>query len=97
MLVAREVPDSGGDTLFANMYLAYESLSSGMRRVLDGLTAINSSANADVSRTREDRMKDSARTGAREEDVAAHPVVRVHPETGRPCTSTSGTPCASRG
>ena len=83
MLVAREVPVAGGDTLFANMYLAYEWLSAGMKRVLDGLVAVNSSSNADVSRTREDRMKDSGRTGAREEYVAAHPVVRVHPETGR--------------
>ncbi len=83
MLVAREVPPAGGDTLFANMYAAYETLSDGMKRVLDGLVAINSSANADVSRTREDRIKDSARSGAREEYVAAHPVVRVHPETGR--------------
>jgi taurine dioxygenase len=83
MLVAREVPLAGGDTLFANMYLAYETLSDGMKRLLDGLRAVNSSANADVSRTREDRMKDSARAGAREEYVAAHPVVRVHPETGR--------------
>ena len=83
MLVAREVPEAGGDTEFANMYLAYESLSAGMRRLLDGLVAINSSAAADVSRTREDRIKDSARADAKKEYVAAHPVVRVHPETGR--------------
>ena len=83
MLVAREVPAAGGDTLFASMYLAYETLSDGMKRVLDGLVAINSSASADVSRTREDRLKDSARSDARKEYVAAHPVVRVHPETGR--------------
>jgi taurine dioxygenase len=83
MLVAREVPPAGGDTLFANMYLAYEMLSAGMRRVLDGLIAVNSSAAADVSRTREDRIKDSARADAKKEYQAAHPVVRVHPETGR--------------
>jgi alpha-ketoglutarate-dependent taurine dioxygenase len=83
MLVAREVPDAGGDTLFANMYLAYETLSDGMRRLLDGLRAVNSSASADVSRTREDRLRDSGRADARKEYVAAHPVVRVHPETGR--------------
>src|SRR5204862_4767665 len=58
-------------------------LSSGMRRVLDGLVAVNSSAAADVSRTREDRIKDSARADAKREYVATHPVVRVHPETGR--------------
>jgi len=83
MLVAREVPTAGGDTLFANMYLAYETLSDGMKRLLDGLVAVNSSAAADVSRTREDRLRDSARPDARKEYQAGHPVVRVHPETGR--------------
>jgi taurine dioxygenase len=82
MLVAREIPPFGGDTLFANMYLAYETLSDGMKRMLDGLVAVNSSAKADASRTREDRMKDRAREAARDY-VAAHPVVRRHPETGR--------------
>jgi taurine dioxygenase len=82
MLIAREVPPVGGDTLFANMYLAYETLSDGMKRLLEGLTAINSSAKADASRTREDRVKDSGREANREY-VAAHPVVRRHPETGR--------------
>jgi len=83
MLVAREVPPAGGDTEFANMYLAYQTRSDGLNRVLDGLVAVNSSAAADVSRTREDSLKDSARADARKEYVAAHPVVRVHPETGR--------------
>src|SRR5919197_5644428 len=50
MLLAREVPPYGGDTMFANQYLAYEALSEGLRRLLDGLVAVNSSANADVSR-----------------------------------------------
>jgi taurine dioxygenase len=83
MLLARELPPAGGDTLFANQYLAYESLSGGMRRMLDGLTAVNSSARADVSRTREDRMRTDAREDARREYVAEHPVVRTHPESGR--------------
>jgi taurine dioxygenase len=83
MLIAREVPPFGGDTLFANMYLAYDALSDGMKRVLDGLIAINSSSKADVTKTREDRVRDSARTEARQEYVAEHPVVRTHPETGR--------------
>ncbi len=42
VLYAREVPDHGGDTLFANMYSAYEALSEGMRRMLDGLNAMHS-------------------------------------------------------
>jgi taurine dioxygenase len=90
MLVAREVPPYGGDTLFANMYLAYESLSPGMRRLLDGLVAVNSSAKADTTKTREDRMRDGARNDARAEYVAEHPVVRTHPETGRKALYVNG-------
>jgi len=83
MLIAREVPAFGGDTLFANMYLAYETLSEGMRRVLEGLVAVNSSAKADVTRTREDRVRDGAKQEAKKQYAAEHPVVRTHPETGR--------------
>jgi taurine dioxygenase len=83
MLIAREVPPLGGDTLFASMYLAYETLSEGMKRLLQGLVAVNSSAKADVTRTREDRMRDGARPEAKKQFVAEHPVVRTHPETGR--------------
>ena len=90
MLVAREVPPYGGDTLFANMYLAYETLSAGMRQVLDGLGAVNSSAKADTTKTREDRMRDGARDDARAEYVAEHPVVRTHPETARKALYVNG-------
>jgi taurine dioxygenase len=83
MLLAREIPPQGGDTIFANMYLAYEALSEGMKRLLDPLVAVNSSAKADVTRTREDRLKTDAREGAVRELLAEHPVVRTHPETGR--------------
>jgi taurine dioxygenase len=83
MLLAREVPPYGGDTLFANMYLAYETLSDGMRRMLDGMVAVSTSAKADVSKTREDRIKESAAPEARRSYEAEHPVVRTHPETGR--------------
>ncbi len=82
MLLAREVPPFGGDTLYSNMYAAYEALSPGMQRLLDGLTAVNSSALADVSKTREDRIRDSGADAGREY-VAEHPVVRTHPDTGR--------------
>jgi len=83
MLLAREVPPHGGDTLFANMYLAYETLSEGLRRTLDGLRAVAASSKADVSRTREDRIRTDGRDDARTEYVTDHPVVRTHPETGR--------------
>jgi taurine dioxygenase len=78
MLIAREIPPYGGDTLFASQYLAYEALSDGMKRLLDGLYAVNSSAKADVTRTREDRVKEYSK-----HYEAEHPVVRTHPETGR--------------
>jgi taurine dioxygenase len=81
MLLAREVPPYGGDTEFASQYLAYEALSEGMRRMLEGLAAVNASAKADVTRTREDRIKEQGGSGKNYE--AEHPVVRTHPETGR--------------
>lgn len=84
MLLAREVPPYGGDTLFANQYLAYETLSDTMKRLLDGLVGISSSAKADVSKTREDRIRTDGRGGeASREYLAEHPLVRTHPETGR--------------
>jgi taurine dioxygenase len=81
MLLAREVPPFGGDTLFANMYLAFETLSPALQEMLSGLRAVSSSAKADVSKTREDRIRTSGRQAADHE--AVHPVVRTHPETGR--------------
>jgi taurine dioxygenase len=83
MLVAREIPPFGGDTLFANAYLAYETLSPGLRKMLDGLKGISNSALADVTRTREDRIQSHGTARAREPMTAEHPVVRTHPETGR--------------
>jgi taurine dioxygenase len=83
LLVAREVPPAGGDTLFANQYLAYDALSERMRALLDGLRAVSSSAKADVTRTREDRVRSDGTARAREALQAEHPVVRTHPETGR--------------
>lgn len=87
VLYAREVPAHGGDTLFANMYSAYEALSEGMRRMLDGINAMHSGrpygmggvpADLEVSRSIEiERNRPEA------DREVAHPVVRVHPVTGR--------------
>jgi taurine dioxygenase len=85
MLIARETPPVGGDTLFASQTAAYEALSAGMQRLLSGLRAVNSSAKAAVSLTREDRLRDAGRPAdASATFEAVHPVVRTHPETGRP-------------
>ena len=83
MLLARELPPFGGDTLFASQYAAYEALSEGMRQMLAPLYAVCSSAKADVSKTREDRIASDGKAEARKDYVAEHPVVRTHPETGR--------------
>lgn len=83
MLLAKEVPPQGGDTLFASQYAAYEELSDIMKQLLAGLVGISSSAKADVSMTREDRIKSSGRSDSRGEYRAEHPIVRTHPETGR--------------
>jgi taurine dioxygenase len=82
LLIAREVPPVGGDTMFASMYAAYDALSPGLQRVLGSLRAVHSSALADVSKTREDRIKDAG-FGEEREYCSEHPVVRTHPETGR--------------
>jgi taurine dioxygenase len=83
MLLAREIPSFGGDTEFASLTAAYDALSDGMKRLLHGLYAVNSSAKADVSKTREDRIASDGRPEARKQYEAEHPVVRTHPETGR--------------
>ncbi len=83
MLLARVVPPLGGDTLFANQYLAYETLSPSLQQVLSGLNAVNSSAKAAVTQTRAERMVDGARVSDDAHFEAVHPVVRIHPETGR--------------
>ena len=83
MLLAREIPPFGGDTLFASQYAAYEALSDTMQRMLEGLQGVNSSAKADVSKTREDRLKTDGKEAAPQSFTSTHPVVRTHPETGR--------------
>ncbi len=82
VLCARELPPVGGDTLFANMYLAYETLSAGLKAMLEGRVAVNSSAKADAARTREDRIASQGETLSAPR-VAEHPVIRTHPDTGR--------------
>jgi taurine dioxygenase len=87
LLYALEVPDWGGDTLFANQYLAYETLSDGMKRLLDGLVAIHSARRpyGTGAARRQDYGPSSMRFNftERAHDEIEHPVVRTHGETGR--------------
>lgn len=87
LLYAHDVPAAGGDTLFANMYLAYEALSDGMKRLLDGLVGVNNSEKGypggrSTSVKKISGMKNAVDSAA-EVIEAEHPVVRTHPETGR--------------
>lgn len=86
ILYAREVPPVGGDTLFSNMYAAYEALSPGLQKTLQGLKALHSSRHAFGHSAK--RLVDSdlqGRIGNPElaTQDAVHPVVITHPETGR--------------
>lgn len=81
LLYAIETPPHGGDTLFANQYLAYETLPPHLKAKVEGLIGVNSSSKPEASRTREDRQRESGE--AMKILVARHPAVRTHPETGR--------------
>ena len=85
ILYAIEVPPYGGDTLFANQYLAYETLSDGMKKMLSGMRALHSDRmvagpQANKNAFRATKVREDAEW---RETVSAHPVVVTHPETGR--------------
>ena len=93
LLYAIEVPAKGGDTMFANQYLAYEALSPGMKRLLDGLEAVHS--DAILSRPENKARSNAERSTKLKEEVVevtetCHPVVRTHPETGREALFVNG-------
>lgn len=89
VLYALEVPPYGGDTLFANQYMAYEALSPAMRALLDGLGALHSAGRAYGTESGGDHLQEdrfgSMQVERRNEayHTVEHPVVRTHPETGR--------------
>ena len=87
MLYAILVPPYGGDTLFANMCDAYDTLSQGMKDMLDGRTAIFSSEAAGGAYAREERQNIDPPA---EVTTAVHPVVRTHPESGRKSLYVNG-------
>jgi ribosomal protein S18 acetylase RimI-like enzyme len=99
ILYAIEVPPYGGDTLFANQYLAYETLSDGMKCTLEGLRAVHTDRlvagpKAGMNAHRSTKVREDANW---RETVSVHPVVA---HTRRPaassCSSTAPTPSASR-
>jgi taurine dioxygenase len=85
ILYGMEVPPYGGDTLFANQYLAYETLSEGMKKMLSGLLALHSDRKvAGPAANRNAQQSTKVRQDADwRETVTSHPVVVTHPETDR--------------
>ncbi|WP_373086276.1 TauD/TfdA dioxygenase family protein [Sneathiella sp.] len=87
ILHSQDIPPYGGDTVFANMYLAYETLSDGMKAIIDPLIAIHSARRPyGTGKSILGNSKRKSMTILHSEDAHAemeHPVVRIHPETGR--------------
>jgi taurine dioxygenase len=87
ILHARQLPPTGGDTMWSSMTAAYRALSAPMQRFLEGLEAVHDFAYAF---TRDGLAGSQASEEQYQKAVAAnppviHPVVRTHPETGEPC------------
>ena len=89
ILYGKEVPSYGGDTMFTNQYLAYEALSEGMRKMLDGLKAVSRGDHfkGHDGKSRKDYYADKISMQTKDpgdvQTITAHPLVRTHPETGR--------------
>ncbi len=73
MLHAVEIPELGGDTAFADQHAAYESLSEGLKAMLDGRKAVH----------RSDNLARIMGKDPREAPSGTHPIFRTHPDTGR--------------
>ena len=91
MLYAKETPSVGGDTMFANMYDAYNNLSDGMRAMIGDLKTFNvgDKFKHNGGKSRAERYGQGSTMGEKVKDPgnvpteSTHPLVRTHPETGR--------------
>ena len=81
MLYAKEVPAAGGDTMFANLYLAYETLSDGLKAAISPLRTFNL---YDKNKGRSSVMRGKLKEPEKPAEPAEHPLVRTHTETRKP-------------
>jgi taurine dioxygenase len=94
VLYAREVPDYGGDTMFSNQYLAYETLSDGMKSLLGDMSAIHSARRSYGLNAR--RLSGSEKSSMifrfteKAHTEIEHPVIRTHVESGRKALYVNG-------
>ncbi len=90
LLYALEVPPTGGDTMFADMYAAYDGLDAATKTRIATMTAIHSYAASFTGKTAANagraNLSDDQKAALRE---VVHPVVRTHPETGRKALFTN--------
>ena len=96
MLYAKQVPSAGGDTMFTNQYLAYETLSDGMKAMLAGLKAVSRGDHfkGHGGKSRQDYYADKIAMKVKDpgdvQTISAHPLIRTHPETGRKALYVGG-------
>lgn len=88
LLYARQVPPRGGDTLFSNMYAAYEGLSAGMKQALQGLKAVNSACV--LPRDEDIYQQVKSRNSQLKHQQAIHPLIRRHDVSGNPAIYVNG-------
>jgi taurine dioxygenase len=80
VLQCLQIPPVGGDTLFSNMYLAYETLSPAMKRIVDGLECVHDHT---FGRSHRDGTPEHLAAARKRNPPVVQPIVRAHPETGR--------------
>ncbi|MFN3857922.1 MAG: TauD/TfdA dioxygenase family protein [Caulobacter sp.] len=83
VLRALEIPPVGGDTLFADMYAAYDGLSEAVKAKIEGRTAMHDFAHFRLGLKKRGKTEAEIEAFNRQYPMAEHPVVRTHPETGR--------------
>jgi len=87
ILHGKDIPLYGGDTLFANSYLAYDTLSDGMKKIVDPLIAVHSARRPyGIGKSILGDTAKKSMTIIQSEEAHAeieHPLVRIHPETGK--------------
>jgi taurine dioxygenase len=88
MLYALEIPPVGGDTAFTNLYMAYDTLSEGMKALLDGLKVMNVGDQPVARFTELSNMQ--AQDPGKVQVKTLHPLVRTHPESGRKALYVGG-------
>lgn len=83
ILRAVEVPEVGGDTLFADMGAAYDGLPPALKARIDGLCAVHEMGYLKVMMRKQGMSAEEREETARKYPPATHPIVRTHPDTGR--------------